>query len=193
MLDELPPDLRGLLEHTNGFVAFQGGLHVRGVGVEPAWHSLDLARNGSESIHALFASVLPDDIPFAQDCLGDQFLLRNNVVHRLRAETAEVQNLCLALDAFFSKLASDPGEILELEPLLKFRDDGGTLAPGQLLNVYPPFVFEESATGVSLKAVPAREQLEFLSSLSKQLASLAEGQQVRLRMTGSTGDLPRQP
>ena len=40
ILDRLPMDLQQLLAQRNGFVAFRGGLHVRGACVEPRWHSL---------------------------------------------------------------------------------------------------------------------------------------------------------
>jgi hypothetical protein len=182
LLEGLPSSYKELLAQLNGFVAFHGGLHIRGACSEPSWHSLQLARSGAESIQKLFSSVFPDDIPFGQDCMGDQYLLRNGIVHKLFGETAEVESLELKLGEFFSRVEEDPIGFLGLEPLLQFQKDGGVLEPGQLLNAYPPFAFKESANGVSLKAVPVAEQLRFLSDLAKQLASSPEGQTVQVRV-----------
>ncbi|WP_428380864.1 hypothetical protein [Nevskia ramosa] len=182
LLEALPASYKGRLAQLNGFVAFNGGLHIRGACSEPSWHSLKLAVSGTESIQQLFSSVFPDDIPFGQDCMGDQYLLRNGIVHKLYGETAEIESLELKLSEFFSRVEDDPIGYLGLEPLLQFQKDGGVLEPGQLLNAYPPFVFKESANGVSLKAVPVAEQLRFLSDLAKQLASLPEGQAVQIKV-----------
>ena len=39
-LENLPGDLIEVLWQVNGFVAYAGGLHVRGMTDEPEWHSL---------------------------------------------------------------------------------------------------------------------------------------------------------
>lgn len=52
---------------------------------------------------------------------------------------------------------------------MQFRAEGGSLAPGQLLSVYPPFCTKESADGVSLAAVPATDRPGFLAEFARQL------------------------
>src|SRR3954453_4788104 len=90
VLGLLPPELAGLLAGQNGFVQFRGGLHVRGACRGPAWHSLREAWLGEGSFHRHYPEVRPGDVPFAEDCLGDQFLLREGRVWRLAGETGEV-------------------------------------------------------------------------------------------------------
>ena len=85
LLAKLPSDLRGLLEQINGFVQFGGGLHVRGACHDPAWHSLRHAWVGDAAFHRAYPAVRETDVPFAQDCVGDQFLLRDGAVVRLLA------------------------------------------------------------------------------------------------------------
>ena len=108
---------------------------MRGACREPAWHSLR-----------------EDDIPFAEDAVGDQWILRGDQVLRLAAETGDVEPLGLGL-----------------HPLLQLHQEGGRLEPGQLISVYPPFCTKESADGVSLRPVPADECHAFLWSLAEQL------------------------
>jgi len=182
ILARLPAEYRALLELTNGYVAFHGGLHVRGACFEPAWHSLRAAWLGERAIHRYFPDVLVDDIPFAEDALGDQFLLRDKTVYKLSGETGEIASLDMSLLEFDTNVRADPDEFLELAPLERFRSEGGALEPGQLLSVMPPFVFSESADGVSFRAIPAAQRLSFLSKLARQIRDLPDGTQVKLKV-----------
>jgi len=175
LLEKLPKPLAGLLESINGFVAFQGGLHVRGICVEPDWHSLQAAWDGANAFHHLYANIRPDDIPFAQDCVGDQFLLRDEKVIRLSAEDGQTQSLKISLKQFLSAAQEDPVDFLVLEPLIQTP-----LAPGELIHVYPPYCTAEAANGVSLKPVPAEEVIRFHADLAKQLPP--DGEQIEIRV-----------
>jgi hypothetical protein len=169
ILERLPGDLRRFLDGANGVVAFDGGLHIRGASTEPHWHSLRHVWTGALALHERYANVRADDIPFAQDAVGDQWLIRDEQVVMLAAETGDVEPLGQTFEEFLQAAAADPVETLGLHPLMQFRSDGGILTPGQLLNVYPPFCTKEAADGVSLAAVPALERLDFLAELSRQL------------------------
>ena len=116
-------------------------------------------------------------MPFAEDCLGDQFLLRNSEVWHLAAETGELESLRIGLKEFFDAVASDPVEFLSLHPLMQFQDEGGILDPGQLLAAYPPFCTTESANGVVLRAIPTSERRQFLANLAAQLRGMPDGTQ----------------
>jgi hypothetical protein len=61
--------------------------------------------------------VKADDIPLAQDCCGDQFLLRSNKAFRLHGETGEVDDLALDWCEFFAAAAANPVEFLSLRTL----------------------------------------------------------------------------
>jgi hypothetical protein len=128
--------------------------------------------------------VRPDDVPFAEDCLGDQFLLRDGSVCKLAAETGDVEPLGLTVRELFEAVAADPVGFLSLHPLLQFQEEGKHLAPGQLLSAYPPFCTTESADGVSLTAVPADERRRFLADLAAQIRGAADGGGVEFRVGG---------
>jgi hypothetical protein len=176
LLQDLPKGLAELLQEYNGFIQFHGGLHVRGLCKAPAWHSLRDAWLGEDAFHRLYPDMKPSDIPFGQDCLGDQFVLRGKEVWRLYAETGEMESLEASFKEFFANVEEDPGEHLGLHPLLQFQREGGHLQPGQLLAAYPPFCTEESEDGVSLTAVAAEERRRFLAEFAAKMRDHPDGE-----------------
>jgi hypothetical protein len=164
----------------NGFIAFDGGFHLRGVCDVPAWHSLVEAWRGTSAIHRLFPTVRDSDLPFGQDCMGDQFILRDAVVHKLSAEGGELASMGLSFPEFFDRLTADPFEFLQLHPLIQFQRDGGRVEPGELLAAYPPFITKEAVNGVSLFAVSAEERISFLADMARQLSTIRDGEQFRV-------------
>ena len=181
LLNELPPELGALLLEENGFIAVRGGFHVRGVCLEPAWHSLRAAWLGTESLSSLYPAVRRSDIPFAQDVIADQYLLRDGLVVRLSAETGELEPLNVGLNEFLARAASDPLEYLSLGPLVAFEETGERLAPGQLVNVYPPFCVD-TASERSYRAVPAEQQLRSMARLAKEIRDLPDGTQIEIKI-----------
>lgn len=185
LLDHAPDGLVALLSSLNGFVQFGGGLHVRGACSGPEWHSLRRAWHGPTSISDLFPAVDRNWIPFAEDCVGDQFLLRNKDVLRLSAETGAVDEMGLSLGDFLRGASADPIYFLAMEPLLQFQKDHGELPEGHLVHAYPPFCTEEAALGVSLRAIPAWELHEFHSKLAKALPDDGGKLRVDIRETAA--------
>ena len=179
----IPENLLSLLQQLNGFIQFGGGLHVRGICKEPEWHSLRAALFGETAIHKLFPSVGQSDIPFAQDCVADQYLLRDRIVYKLYAETGDIECLELGLASFLSAATSDPVDFLGLEPLLELQKEGVSLEPGQAIGVYPPFCTEEAKQGVSLKPVAVEKALRFLSDFSKQISSAENGEKIGIQVS----------
>ena len=142
ILPELPADLVRVLSVTNGFVLHDGAVHVRGACLTPEWHSLRAAWRGPTAFQVLYDDVRPTDVPFAQDQLGDQFLIRDGVIFRLSGETGEIEHLAESLQEFLNKVSSD------IEGFLNVGLDH-KMQPGQLLHAYPPFCFRESGAGAS--------------------------------------------
>jgi hypothetical protein len=178
ILAELPSPFVGLLGEQNGFVAFRGGLHVRGACEVPAWHALRIAWKGERALGKLFKSLQATDVPFAEDALGDQFILRDAQVWRLEAESDTLEPTELDVLEFLENATHDPVGFLRLQPLLAFEAEGGRLAPGQLLSVYPPFVAATDAKR-SYRAVKAADRLGFLASFAEQLRSVSNGQAIQ--------------
>ncbi|QEH35273.1 hypothetical protein OJF2_38210 [Aquisphaera giovannonii] len=182
VLERLPAELAGLLRQVNGFIQFGGGLHVRGACLGPPWHSLRDAWDGEHAFHRHYPNVRPGDVPFAEDCLGDQFLLRDGAVLRLRAETGELEAKGQDLFGFLRAAQADPRGSLSLEPLIRFEREGGELEPGQLLAAYPPFCTSEAADGVRLAAVPADERRRSLAVLAARIRDVPDGVSIVFRV-----------
>jgi hypothetical protein len=180
ILAKLPRDYTDFLQSINGCVVFGGGLHIRGASAKPDWHSLRQAWIGDDRLSQMYPGVSADDIPFAQDCLGDQFLLRSESVLRLYGETGEVESLAIGWREFFRTVAANPNEYLSLQLLEQFRIQGGCLEPGQLLSVYPPLCTTEAANGVSLKPIPAVERIRYLADFAAQISSVSNGSKIQM-------------
>jgi hypothetical protein len=175
ILPYLPSELVRILADTNGFILHEGALHVRGACLTPEWHSLRAAWKGPRAFHVLYNDLAPSDIPFAQDQVGDQFLLREGAVHRLSAETAEVEHMADNIQEFFAKVGADIEHFLNVGLSHK-------LEPGQLLQASPPFCLRESASGLSLAAVPASDLILFHADLAKQIRDLPDGTRVEIKV-----------
>lgn len=183
LLAELPRELRGVLSAVNGFILYGGALHVRGAVREPAWHSLRACWTGADSPMVLYPAVQPGDVPFAQDCVGDQFLLRGGAVVRLAAETGEMEALGIPLLKFLERACDEPTNFLGAHPLIQHLDEGGELQPGMLLHAYAPFCTRQASEGVSLRPVPAAELIRFHAKLARQIASVPDGGWMEVRVT----------
>jgi hypothetical protein len=128
------------------------------------------------AFHRLYACVKPTDIPFAQDCVGDQFLLRNGHVLRLLSETGETEGAAIDLAEFFEHIEENAEEFLNFSP-------DHPLEPGQLLHAYPPFCVKDTGKGYSLKACPAKEVILSHAEFAKEIADVANGDSITIEVT----------
>jgi hypothetical protein len=165
LFSQLPEELANFYENLNGIVAFQGGLQVRGCVHEPKWISLYEAWKGESALHKTYTELTPDDIPFAQDCMGDQYFLRDEMVWILQAETGEVYDLEVDFIDFIDEAIEEPVDFLSLHPLVQYLEDEGELQAGELLHSTPPFCEEVSEDfEYTMKPVPVEERLNWLKA-----------------------------
>jgi hypothetical protein len=138
----LPKEMQAFYDEVNGLVAYNGGFQIRGVGTGPSWNSLDEAWKGENAFHKTYKNLSPDDIPFAQDCMGDQYVFKAGSVWHLLTETGELDDLELEFDEFIDEVIEDPIEFLALYPLIEYMESGKELEPGELLVPSIPFSVE---------------------------------------------------
>jgi hypothetical protein len=193
LLASVPAVLRALLEQdTSGFIQFHGGLHYRGACRQPRWHSLRAAWLGPKAIHKAYPSMSKDDIPFAQDYLGNQYILRDELVMRVMGETGEVGPPIPGLAVIDKDVTIDPPGLrlevfipsiqgfdgaLDLDLLDRYLKAGQTLEPGDLMHVYPPMCSREAASGIGLRAstMKAQARLDFLTTVAGAFRDAAPG------------------
>lgn len=175
ILRELPHDLFRVLSEVNGFILHEGALHVRGACSAPEWHSLRTAWQGPNSFHALYPDVRKTDIPFAQDQMGDQFLLRDGAVVRLIGETGEIEPFCESLQKFFDEVRNDIKTFLGVGLQHK-------LGPGHLLNAYPPFCCDSGGKAVSLRPASALEVISWHAEFARKIRSIPDGGKIEFKV-----------
>jgi len=173
--NSLPVELKNFLKQANGIIAFKGALHIRGCCLKPEWHSINEVWTGKSAFWKNYPDILDIDIPFAQDCLGDQFLMRGNKIVKLQTETGEVDELGIDLFGFFQEIEKDPVVFLGMHPLIQFEMEDGKLEPGKLLSAYPPFCINTTGD-VALTDKPVLERLNELADLSKKYRRMQEGE-----------------
>jgi hypothetical protein len=178
---KLPKELQHILNETNGYIAFGGGFHLRGVCSSPDWHSINAIWKGEYALSKLFTNVLSTDIPFAEDCLGDQFIIREGNIMKLLAETGEIEDMETNIADFFANIESNPVEFLLLQPLMEYYADGGKLEPGQLLFVYPPFCTTEASDKIYQDQIDSMQLLMAHARLSQELSKLSPGESFNIR------------
>ncbi|MCE9600448.1 MAG: SMI1/KNR4 family protein [Spirochaetia bacterium] len=181
LLADLPEELQYYLKIKNGFIAYDGGLHVRGACAEPSWHSIHSVWKGKLALRQTYDGLSEEAIPFAEDCMGDPFILRSGMVYRLTLETAFMEPLG-SMTEFFQAIEKDPQAVLHFEPLLKLKKQGSGLAPGQLIHAYPPYSTEQAANGVILRAVPAEAQIAYELDFFTRIRNLPEGETFRIKI-----------
>lgn len=182
ILSLLPGNLAALLKGINGFVQYHGGFHLFGACHEPEWHSIRCLWQGHSAAFRHYEDIKDTDVPFAEDCLGFQFFLRDGNVISMDGETGEIEQTDMGLADFFEWIAKSPVENLGMQPLHQFMDEGGVCEPGELIAEYPFFCTEQAANGVTLSKVPALERRSFLVSLYGQFNALDDDQEFDVKL-----------
>lgn len=175
--NNLPDYLKDFYTNHNGFVAFSGGFHIRGCVLNHQWHSLGNVWFGKCKLSDLFDSLTTKDIPVAQDCFGDQYLIRENKVIKLLAESNDIEFLEKDFFEFLELVKADPIGFLNIENIDQFD-----LKPGQLLSVLPPFCIK-SESDISIKPIDFEERILFLSNLSQQIKNFPDGTNIEIKIS----------
>lgn len=142
-------------------ILFNGGLQIRSEGAPERLSNVSTFIDGDLSLSKLYPLVLPDDYPIAQDCFGDQFLIRNDSVIKLLAETGDIEEYNCTWKEFLSWAKEDPIDRLDLP-------EGLELERGKLLLAYPPFCTKEGADAV-ISQTEAEEVIRFHADFAKRI------------------------
>ncbi len=178
---KLPKELQHILIETNGYIAFGGGFHLRGACSSPDWHSISAFWEGEYALSRLFNNVLSTDIPFAEDCMGDQFIIREGNILKLLAETGDIEDMETNFADFLAEIESNPVDFLLLQPLIQFYSDGGKLEPGESLFVYPPFCTVEASGKIILDPMDSMQLLVAHARMADRLSKLSPGERFDIR------------
>lgn len=142
-------------------ILYNGGLQIRSEEASDKLLNVKSFLEGDLSLSELYSSVLPSDYTIAQDFFGDQFLIRNDLVVKLMAETGEIEELNCTWEEFLSWVNEDPYNRLDLPEDLE-------LETGKLLFAYPPFCTKEGSNEV-IKPIDGEELIRFHADFARQI------------------------
>ena len=142
-------------------ILYSGGLQIRSEDAEEKLFNINTFTQGDLALSKLYPSVEPGDYPIAQDCFGDQFLLRRGKVINLMAETGDIEEYDCSWEQFLAWADEDPINRLELP-------DSLNLEKGKLLFAYPPFCTKEGSDA-SIKPIDGIELVRFHADFAKQI------------------------
>lgn len=169
LFQKLPEDLQDFYESINGLLAYNGGLQIRSCTDSGSWHSLARFWTGELALHKTYPNLLESDIPFAQDCVGDQYFMREDGVWLLSAETGECMDMEVDLDEFFESAIEDPVEYLAMEPLVHLLDRDGGLPIGELVHVVPGLSLDlPEDTPYHIESLPVAERILWLKGFFQE-------------------------
>lgn len=174
-------DLLQLLNHKNGFYAFESALHVFPAGCKDSYIDLE-SWNRPDSWRERYGSVTAPYLFFAEDIFGVQFGLNENGIYKFDPETAEVEDLAADLDEWARRILADY-EYETGHPLAhEWQAQHGPLALGKRLLPKVPFVLGGTYELDNLYAADALKGMEFRADMWKQIKDLPDGTQVRMRI-----------
>lgn len=156
----------------NGAFLYSGGLQVRGIKSNHVQLSLNRYWHGDLALHKMYFKLNQMDIPFAQDCFGDQYFERNGIVFQLFAETGQIESTDKPPTDFLIWASIDPIEHLNLPSDLN-------LTEGKLLLAYPPFCTTEGSKAI-IKEVSNDEVINFHADFSKQISITKNGDTIQI-------------
>lgn len=142
-------------------ILYSGGLQIRSHGAQERLLDINTFLDGELAFHKLYQEVRVGDFPIAQDCFGDQFFIRDDLVVKLDAETGDIEEFNCTWEQFLAWIAEDPIERLNIPEDLELK-------VGQLLFAYPPFCTVEGSNA-SIKAVDGVELINFHADFAKQI------------------------
>ncbi|EGR0148808.1 MULTISPECIES: hypothetical protein [Vibrio] len=142
-------------------ILYSGGLQIRSKDAQERLLNVDTFLDGELAFHNLYREVKASDFPIAQDCFGDQFFIRDNLVVKLNAETGEIDEFGCTWEQFLAWVDENPIERLSIPNDLD-------LQAGQLLFAYPPFCTAEG-NNASIKAIDGVELIRFHADFAKQV------------------------
>ncbi len=141
-------------------ILYSVGLQIRSYDALECLLNVSTFLEGELAFHNLYREVKASDFPIAQDCFGDQFLIRDNLVVKLNAETGDIDEFGCTWEQFLAWVDEEPIERLGIPSDLELK-------VGQLLFVYSPFCTVEGSNA-SIKAIDGIELISFHADFARQ-------------------------
>jgi len=175
-------DLAELLEQRNGFLAFEGALHVFPLGPGAEGYEL-MAWNSQELWRFAYDDMASDHLFFAEDVFGEQFSIRADRIWRFNPETGDSEDVAASLEHWAQGILQN----YEVETGHKlahaWQERHGPLPIRERLVPKIPFVAGGQFDVDNLSSVDAAEGMRYRGHIATQIRDLPNGAQIRLAVT----------
>jgi hypothetical protein len=177
--------LEPLLRERNGFLAFQGALHVFSASdadVTPLGYSLGFW-NSPESWRRGYDGAVDDLLFFAQDVFGEQFGLSDGTVCRFNPETGRTREIGASLGEWAARILRTPAQETGFPLAEEWQWRHGRLKPTHRLIPKVPFTFGGDYDLANLYAADVLQAMRTRATIWRQTRHLPPGTRVRFRIT----------
>jgi len=173
-------ELLYLLNHKNGFYAFESALHVFPI-TEPddpfgleRWNAAELWKNSFEGLAEGY-------LCFAQDIFGVQFCIRDGGVYSFDPEIAETVFLASSLDEWAAMIMADYDFLCGYPIARLWQEQHGALPLNCRLVPKTPFFGGGEFAVENLKMVACDEGMRLRGPVASQLKNIPDGAAVQFR------------
>lgn len=174
-------ELSELLERCNGFMAFDGALHVFPAG-DTAW-SLELARlNAGDGWRHAYRHGCGGMVFFAANTFGELYALKDERVVRFDPETGDTNDFAPDLETWADEMLVSWQWETGHSVLRAWQDLHGPLPEGRRLMPTRLFIFGGTDALANLRDVPLLEGLAMRGDIEKQIGDLPDGSKVAIKV-----------
>jgi hypothetical protein len=174
------PELLRMLQHRNGFYAFESALHVFPLTSDTS-AEINLEQWNSQTLWRCEYEDLAEDLLFfAEDVFQDQFCLSYEGIVRFQSETGERTHLTDSIEDWAGLILSDYRNQSRWPLLHQWQELNGPLLLGQRLMPKTPFFLGGKYELGNFWAGDAVEGMRLNADIAMQTRNLPNGAQVRL-------------
>ena len=174
-------ELAQLLATRNGFLAFDGALHVLPIGhVDQGY---DLTRWNSHTLWRNMYDNVQGCLFFAEDIFGEQFCIVDDQICRFDPETGEYDLMAESLEEWAYYMLDDFITETGYPIVQAWQTHHGALPHGQRLVPIIPFILGGRFSLENLRPLDAAEGMRQRAIVAQQVRNLPDGTDVHVIIT----------
>ncbi len=185
--------LRGLLHERNGFFAFDRALHVFPSSILEAPVMTLEKWNDPSTWTSAYGDAASDDLFFAEDLFGMQFVLSDQRVFTFDPETGDRTPAADSISAWVELVLDDPAVVVGSQLAGEWQRRNGALSEGRRLVPVKPFILGGDFDLANLRDMSSVEAMLYRADLARQLRDVPDGSQVELQVEGLPSHSSRRP
>lgn len=170
-----------LLNHKNGFYAFENALHVFPSGCSDLYVDLE-TWNNPNSWRKYYWELVKDSLFFAEDVFGVQFCICDGKIQKFDPEAGEFEDMAENLEEWATKILEDPEYEIGYKLVQAWQQQNGSLLSGSRLLPKTPFIFGGEYKINNLYMLDSLKAMEFRADIWRQIRDLPDGTEIKLKI-----------